>query len=91
MGKVQENSEARFAISSSDTRIFIFLSFISVIGAGALLIGGMYLFGGFDEEIIYADNIAFSSTEVVSSEPFAMKITTATENWRNFPHYSKTS
>ena len=58
----------------------IFLSFISVIGVGALLIGGMYLFGGFNEEIVYADNISFSSTEVVASEPFAVKITTTTEN-----------
>ena len=58
----------------------IFLTFLSVIGAFGLVIGGMYLFGGFEEKIVYAENISFSSEEYISSRPFALKITTTTED-----------
>ena len=56
----------------------IFLSFLCVAAALGLLIGGMYLFGGFEEKDVYADNLSFSVSEVVSNESFALKITTTT-------------
>lgn len=61
-------------------RVFkiIFLSFLCVAVALGLLIGGMYLFGGFKEKEVYANDLSFSVSEVVSSESFALKITTNT-------------
>ena len=56
----------------------VFLSFLCVVGALGLLVGGMYLFGGFEEKDVYADNLSFSVSEIVSNEPFAVKITTTT-------------
>lgn len=56
----------------------IFISFLCVAAALGILVGGMYLFGGFEEKDVYANDISFSLSEVVSSEPFALKITTNT-------------
>lgn len=56
----------------------IFLSFICVVAALGLLVGGMYLFGGFEEKEVYAENLSFSVSEIISNEPFALKITTTT-------------
>ena len=55
------------------------ICFLCVIGAFGLAIGGMYLFGGFDEKIVYADNLYFNKTEIVSAERFYFQIGTTTE------------
>lgn len=60
--------------------LIILISFVSVVGAVGLLVGGMYLFGGFNEKIVYAQSIAFTQTEVVSDDTFFLKITTPTED-----------
>lgn len=57
----------------------VLLSFLCVIGAFGLAIGGMYLFGGFDEKIVYADNLYFSETQVVSSGRIFMQVNTTTD------------
>ena len=56
----------------------VLLSFLCVIGAFGLAIGGMYLFGGFDEKIVYADNLYFSETQVVSAQRIFMQVNTTT-------------
>lgn len=62
-------------------RVFkiIALTLLCVIGVFGLGIGGMYLFGGFDEKIVYADNLYFSETEKISSETIFMQVNTSTE------------
>ena len=57
----------------------ILICFVCVIGAFGLAIGGMYLFGGFDEKIVYADNLSFSQTEVISSKKILLQLNTTTE------------
>ncbi|MBR1984917.1 MAG: hypothetical protein IKA31_04165, partial [Clostridia bacterium] len=57
----------------------ILICFVCVIGAFGLAIGGMYLFGGFDEKIVYADNLSFSQTEVISSKKILLQLKTTTE------------
>ena len=56
--------------------LIVLLSFVSVVGAVGLLVGGMYLVGGFNEKIVYADNLVFNKTEVVSDNAFFLKIST---------------
>lgn len=62
-------------------RVFkiIALTLLCVIGVFGLGIGGMYLFGGFDEKIVYADNLSFSEAEKISAETIYMQINTTTE------------
>ena len=57
----------------------ILICFVCVIGAFGLAIGGMYLFGGFDEKIVYADNLSFSQAEVISSKKILLQLNTTTE------------
>jgi len=57
----------------------IIISFVCVIGAFSLTIGGVYLFGGFNEKIVYAENLSFSKSEKVSSERIFMQVNTTTE------------
>lgn len=56
--------------------LIILLSFVSVVVAIGLLVGGMYLFGGFNEKIVYAENLVFNRQEVVSDDAFFLKIST---------------
>ena len=56
------------------------ICFLCVIGAFGLAIGGMYLFGGFEEKIVYADNLYFSKAEVVSAERFYFQVNTTTKD-----------
>ncbi len=58
----------------------IFISILCTIGGMALILGGAYIFGAFNEKSVYAENLSFSQTEVISAEAFSLKITTATEN-----------
>lgn len=58
----------------------ILLSFLCTIGGLALVLGGVYLFGGMDEKPVYATNLTFSETEIVKSGPFALTVNTTTEN-----------
>ncbi|MBQ9793158.1 MAG: hypothetical protein IJW32_05450 [Clostridia bacterium] len=62
-------------------RVFkiIALTLLCVIGVFGLGIGGMYLFGGFDEKIVYASNLSFSEPEKISSETIFMQVDTTTE------------
>ena len=62
-------------------RVFkiIALTLLCVIGVFGLGIGGMYLFGGFDEKIVYANNLSFSEPERISSETIFMQVNTSTE------------
>ena len=55
------------------------ICFLCVIGAFGLAIGGMYLFGGFDEKIVYANDLYFNKTEIVSAERIYFQINTNTE------------
>jgi len=57
----------------------ILISLSCVIGALGLAIGGMYLFGGFDEKIVFAEELHFSTQERVSSQIMYMQINTSTE------------
>ena len=63
-------------------RVFkvILLTFLCTIGGLALVLGGVYLFGGMDEKPVYATNLTFSETEVVKSGPFSLTVNTTTEN-----------
>lgn len=56
------------------------ISFVSTIGALALLLGGMYLFGGFNEKIVYAQTIEFNSSEVISANTFSLQVNTSTKD-----------
>ncbi len=48
-----------------------------VVGMG-LLVGAVWLFGGFNEKIIKPENIAFTETEVTTSSAIALRVTTET-------------
>ncbi len=54
------------------------LVFLCVIGAFGVMIGGMYLFGGFNEKIVYAQDLAFNQNQIVSSDRILLNITTNT-------------
>lgn len=56
----------------------ISLVFLCVIGAFGVMIGGMYLFGGFNEKIVYAQDLAFNQNQIVSSDRILLNITTNT-------------
>ena len=56
----------------------ILFSFLSVVGAFGLVIGGMYLFGGFEEKPVFATNLSFSKSEIITSTAFELDITTTT-------------
>ena len=58
----------------------IAISLSCVVGALGLAIGGMYLFGGFNEEIIYANDLYFSETQQVSSGVMYMQVNTNTSD-----------
>lgn len=58
----------------------ILLTFLCTAGAMGLVLGGMYLFGGFNEKPVYAESISFSEAEVVKSGPFSLTVNTPTEN-----------
>lgn len=58
--------------------LIILIAFLCVIGALGLGIGGMYLFGGFNEKIVYAEEIHFNKTEKVSAENIFLQIDTTT-------------
>lgn len=57
----------------------ILITFLCTIGGVALLLGGAYVFGVFNEKVVYAEDLAFSQAEIISAEPFSLRITTATE------------
>lgn len=59
--------------------LIILIAFLCVIGALGLGIGGMYLFGGFNEKIVYASELHFNQTEKVSAESIYLQIDTTTE------------
>ena len=48
-----------------------------IVGMG-LLVGAVWLFGGFNEKIIKPENIAFTETEVTTSSAIALRVTTET-------------
>lgn len=56
----------------------ILFSFLSVIGVFALVIGGMYLFGGFNEKVVFAEEMHFSRAEVISSSSFELDLISTT-------------
>lgn len=58
----------------------ILLTFLCTAAAMGLVLGGTYLFGGFNEKPIYAESISFSEAEVVKSGPFSLTVNTPTEN-----------
>ena len=58
----------------------IFLTILATLGAIALFIGGMYLFGGFNNPNVYASDLTFNTSEVVSSDAFSLQVNTQTEN-----------
>lgn len=62
-------------------RIFkiIFISLACVIGALGVAVGGAYLFGAMNEKPVYAENMAFSQSEVISAETIYMQINTTTQ------------
>ncbi len=53
---------------------------VSVVGVLGLVIGGVYLFGGFDEKPVYAQDLFFNNEEMLSSGTFALQVNTATED-----------
>ncbi len=59
--------------------LIILISLLCVLGALGIAIGGMYLFGGFNEKLVYAEEFHFNKTEVVSAENMYLKIDTTTE------------
>ena len=59
--------------------IIILLSFVSVVGAIGLMVGGMYLFGGFNEKNVYAEDLTFNEQEIVTDSTFFLKISTTTK------------
>ena len=58
----------------------IFLTILVTIGAVALFIGGMYLFDGFNNPNVYAGDLNFNTSEVISSDAFSLQVNTQTEN-----------
>lgn len=58
----------------------ILISMLVTVGALALFVGGMWLFGGFNQQEIYANDLSFNESEVISSRTFALQVNTATEN-----------
>jgi hypothetical protein len=56
------------------------LLFVSVVGVMGIVLGVFYLFGGFNEKIIYAENLAFNSEENIYSGTFALQVDTTTED-----------
>lgn len=58
----------------------ILLTFLCTAAAMGLVLGGIYLFGGFNEKPVYAESISFSEAEVVKSGPFSLTVNTSTEN-----------
>lgn len=58
--------------------LIILISILSVIGAFGLAIGGMYIFGGFNEKVVYAEDLSFNQTEVVTAENFFLQVSTET-------------
>lgn len=58
----------------------ILLTFLCTAAGLAIVLGGVYLFGGFNEKPVYAESISFSETEVVKSGPFSLTVNTSTEN-----------
>ncbi len=57
----------------------LLIVFVCVIGAFGLVLGGLYIFGGFNEHSVYAENLTFSSAEVVSSGTFGLQVDTTTD------------
>ncbi len=57
----------------------ILITFLCTIGGVALLLGGAYVFGAFNEKVVYAEDLSFSQTEIISAETFSLKLTTSTE------------
>ncbi len=57
----------------------ILISFLCVIGAVGLLVGGFYLFGGNEEKVVYAEDLYFNITNTVVDGPFSLKVSTNTE------------
>lgn len=57
----------------------IFITLLCTIGGVALFSGGAYLFGAFNEKKVYAENLYFNQTEVISAESFSLRIGTSTE------------
>ena len=56
----------------------IFISLACVIGALGIATGATYLLGGMDKEIIYAKDLAFSQTQIISSETIYLQVNTTT-------------
>ena len=54
----------------------ILIVFAAVIVGFGLLIGGMYLFGGFDEKPVYASSIYFREGTIKTSTSFSMDLLT---------------
>ncbi len=58
----------------------ISLLFLGVIGTLSIVIGGMFLFGGFNEKPVYAETLTFSTGEVITSGTFGLQIDTSTKD-----------
>jgi len=58
-------------------KMLFFIS-LSVLVTFGLVFGGMYIFGALDENAIYAQDLTFSSEEVVTSGTFGLQVDTAT-------------
>lgn len=57
----------------------ILITFLCTIGGVALFIGGAYLLGFLDEKIVYAEDLSFNQTEIISATTFSMRVDTSTE------------
>lgn len=56
------------------------LVFFGTIAALSLAIGGMFLFGGFDEKPVYASDLEFNSTRRISSRTFFLQVNTQSKD-----------
>ena len=68
----------------------ILITFLAVIGALGVLIGGMYLFGGFKEKPVYASSFSFQESSFIIDSSYGLEITTADQgvNQVNLTLYS---
>lgn len=56
------------------------LLFFATIGVLALVIGGMFLFGGFNEKPVYATDLTFNAPKRISSRTFYLQVNTSSKD-----------